>query len=174
MVLFSSSPSEIPPGDMLEIANEHLKNAQSAGTPTRAILLCRSAEVLIMDAEDVVANKRVGGQALTNNIISAYQRHGKLLEELGQQSKAQKSYRSAEKWGRFYVTGQHTRIPQSNSKASIPSLGQQVIFTKDITPPIAKFTLPEIGGRVTSTNQLAYCISLLYSSLASNEEISKT
>ncbi|KAF9993968.1 hypothetical protein BGZ79_001313 [Entomortierella chlamydospora] len=175
MVLSPPSPSEIPPGDMLELADEHLKNAQSAGTPTRAILLCRSAEILIMDAEDVVANKRVGDQTLTNNIISAYQRHGKLLEELGQQSKAQKSYRNAEKWEHLHATGQHTRIPQSaNSKTPTAVLTQQIIFTKDITPPIVKFTWPEIGGRITSTSQLAYCISLLHSSLASIEEISKT
>ncbi|KAG0008091.1 hypothetical protein BGZ80_003858, partial [Entomortierella chlamydospora] len=36
------------------------------------------------------------------------------------------------------------------------------IFDQDITPPIAKYALPEVGERITSTPQLAYCLSLLH------------
>ncbi|KAF9994599.1 hypothetical protein BGZ80_007772, partial [Entomortierella chlamydospora] len=47
------------------------------------------------------------------------------------------------------------------------------VFVKDGAPPVAKFTLPEIGERLTSTPQLAYCLSLLYPSLVSNEELNQ-
>ncbi|KAF9182136.1 hypothetical protein BGZ49_004758, partial [Haplosporangium sp. Z 27] len=35
------------------------------------------------------------------------------------------------------------------------------IFEKDVDPPIIKYTLPEIGGRITSIPQLVYCLGLL-------------
>ncbi|KAF9344961.1 hypothetical protein BGX26_003703 [Mortierella sp. AD094] len=166
--LFSSSLSDILPGDMLDLADEYLENARSSGTSTRAILLYRSAEAMIKDAENLVANKRVGGRTLNDDIARTYYRYGKLL-------KAQKSYSEAEKWGYLHVASRRARITQpANSNASILGSAQQAIFTKNVTPPIAKFTLPETGGRITSTLQLAYCLNLLHSTLAPNEELNKT
>ncbi|KAF9207114.1 hypothetical protein BGZ49_001162 [Haplosporangium sp. Z 27] len=45
------------------------------------------------------------------------------------------------------------------------------IFYKDVVPPVAKYNLPEDDERITSTPQLAYCLSLLNPSLISNEEL---
>ncbi|KAF8983407.1 hypothetical protein BGZ46_010325 [Entomortierella lignicola] len=43
------------------------------------------------------------------------------------------------------------------------------IFEQNITPPIAKFALPEAFERIVSSDQLAYCLSLLHSSEVSKE-----
>ncbi|KAG0021505.1 hypothetical protein BGZ80_002244 [Entomortierella chlamydospora] len=45
----------------------------------------------------------------------------------------------------------------------------QAIFRQDVSPPVAKYTLPEDDERITSTPQLAYCLSLLDPSLISKE-----
>ncbi|KAF9997454.1 hypothetical protein BGZ80_007007, partial [Entomortierella chlamydospora] len=50
----------------------------------------------------------------------------------------------------------------------------QKIFDQNITPPITKYALPEAGARITSTPQLAYCLSLLPSSMISREELDQT
>ncbi|KAF9991531.1 hypothetical protein BGZ80_006151, partial [Entomortierella chlamydospora] len=49
-----------------------------------------------------------------------------------------------------------------------------MIFGQDITPPATKFTLPGLGGCITSTSQLAYCLSLLNHSLTSKEGLDKS
>ncbi|KAF9208456.1 hypothetical protein BGZ49_008744 [Haplosporangium sp. Z 27] len=43
------------------------------------------------------------------------------------------------------------------------------IFDQSITPPATKYALPEIGERITSTPQLAYCLGLLRLSSLSND-----
>ncbi|KAF9343466.1 hypothetical protein BGX26_005677, partial [Mortierella sp. AD094] len=48
-------------------------------------------------------------------------------------------------------------------------LSQRAIFDQDINLPIVKYALPEEGERITSTPQLAYCLSLLRPSLVSND-----
>ncbi|KAF9995411.1 hypothetical protein BGZ80_007521, partial [Entomortierella chlamydospora] len=48
---------------------------------------------------------------------------------------------------------------------------QQKIFDHNVTPPITKYALPEPDERITSTPQLAYCLSLLHSSMISQEEL---
>ncbi|KAG0013694.1 hypothetical protein BGZ80_010914, partial [Entomortierella chlamydospora] len=48
---------------------------------------------------------------------------------------------------------------------------QQLLFNQDVDPPIAKYDLPDIGGRISSTPQLAYCLSLLNPELVSNERL---
>ncbi|KAG0019120.1 hypothetical protein BGZ80_006265 [Entomortierella chlamydospora] len=51
---------------------------------------------------------------------------------------------------------------------------QQKFFNQDITPPVIKYDLPETGAWITSTPQLAYCLSLLDSSMASKEELDQS
>ncbi|KAG0021803.1 hypothetical protein BGZ80_001682 [Entomortierella chlamydospora] len=50
----------------------------------------------------------------------------------------------------------------------------QNYFEQNVTPPVAKYALPDIGGRVNSTPQLAYCLSLLNPSLASREQLNES
>ncbi|KAF9343741.1 hypothetical protein BGX26_005257, partial [Mortierella sp. AD094] len=227
---FSSSTSGLPLKDTLELANKHLEDARNANTPATALLLCDHAKAMMKDAENIVANNRASGQTLNDDIANAYHKHGKLLEELNQYSKAQKSYSKAEKWGYLHVVSQHSEPSQpvcfsgstlrslcppvalsatpalteavtqgildlkivpstpqgyteeatsSEAKnlmpttAAVCSKAAQLIFFQDVTPPVAKFTLPEIGERLISTPQLAYCLSLLYPSLVSNEELDR-
>ncbi|KAF9992515.1 hypothetical protein BGZ80_008523, partial [Entomortierella chlamydospora] len=51
---------------------------------------------------------------------------------------------------------------------------QQKIFDHNVAPPITKYALPEPDERITSTSQLAYCLSLLHSSMVSKEELDQT
>ncbi|KAF9082245.1 hypothetical protein BGX27_004594, partial [Mortierella sp. AM989] len=61
------------------------------------------------------------------------------------------------------------KIPgESENSVQVP----RSIFDRDIVPPVAKFTLPEAGGRIASTSQLAYCLSLLPPSSISREGLS--
>ncbi|KAF9361944.1 hypothetical protein BGX26_009400 [Mortierella sp. AD094] len=50
---------------------------------------------------------------------------------------------------------------------------QSHFLSQDIIAPAAKFTMPESGGRITSTPQLAYCLSLLQPSLLSKEGLNE-
>ncbi|KAF8979920.1 hypothetical protein BGZ46_004838 [Entomortierella lignicola] len=49
----------------------------------------------------------------------------------------------------------------------------QTIFDKTSAPTAAKYVLPDMGTRITSTPQLAYCLSLLRSSLVPVDAISE-
>ncbi|KAF9997309.1 hypothetical protein BGZ80_007039, partial [Entomortierella chlamydospora] len=49
----------------------------------------------------------------------------------------------------------------------------QKIFDQNIIPPVIKYALPEPGERIASTPQLAYCLSLLLSSMISREEFDR-
>ncbi|KAG0016085.1 hypothetical protein BGZ80_009436, partial [Entomortierella chlamydospora] len=228
--LFSSTSNRLPLEDVLELANEQLDSAHNTSTPEKALILCGNAKASIKDAENIL-NKRVKGQTLNDDIANAYQRHGKLLEELGQHSKAQKSYSKAKKWGYIHIAtlqiGSTTRptnpndfihrslcpptsllaassitpcvylgvsdinnqIPIHQGHTDNANLSkimdrmhvtseerartQQTIFRRDVVPSAAKFVLPELCGRISTTFQLAHCLSLLHHSLDSNEGLSK-
>ncbi|KAG0000964.1 hypothetical protein BGZ80_011679 [Entomortierella chlamydospora] len=45
------------------------------------------------------------------------------------------------------------------------------IFDQNVAPSVVRYTLPDIGGRLTSTSQLAYCLSLLNPSWVSHREL---
>ncbi|KAF9205887.1 hypothetical protein BGZ49_003359 [Haplosporangium sp. Z 27] len=55
-----------------------------------------------------------------------------------------------------------------------PIKGTVKIFEQDIAPPVTKYTLPALGERITSTHQLAYCLSLLQPSSLSDDELDET
>ncbi|KAF9345531.1 hypothetical protein BGX26_003021, partial [Mortierella sp. AD094] len=229
---FSSlSPKRPSLKDVLDLANEQLENFRNSNNLAEALILCDNANAAIEDAENFVTNKRVDGQTLDDDIANAYYRHGKLLEELGQHNKAQKSYNKAKDWGYIHVVSQQTvSVPPSKFNDSIsqppypptafsaaPSITTAVhqefldinksppilqghtkdaapseiknpiqvttrytaqvphmIFGQNVTPLLAKLALPELGGRITSTSQLAYCLSLSNRSLVSKEALDKT
>ncbi|KAF9402550.1 hypothetical protein BGX21_009705, partial [Mortierella sp. AD011] len=218
----TSSSVLLPLKDVINLANRHLEDARDADTPAKALLLCGDAKALVKDAENII-NKNVRDQTPNADIANAYYKHGKLLEELGQHSKAQKSYSKAEKWGYLHVVSHragssqladpdaHTLGPfisstpintaaisqemsdlsiahviRDHAEDKIPSETKdqttsgdtvhavQTIFVRDVAPPVAKFSLPEIGARITSTPQLAYCISLLQHSLEPKEGLDRS
>ncbi|KAF9345060.1 hypothetical protein BGX26_003600, partial [Mortierella sp. AD094] len=49
----------------------------------------------------------------------------------------------------------------------------QKISDQNVTPTVANYALPEVGARIASTLQLAYCLSLLGPSMVSKEELSQ-
>ncbi|KAF9348706.1 hypothetical protein BGX26_012913, partial [Mortierella sp. AD094] len=55
-------------------------------------------------------------------------------------------------------------VPNEDAKQT-----RQKIFDRNAAPPMAKYVLPDIGERITSTPQLGYCLSLLNSSLVPEE-----
>ncbi|KAF9094660.1 hypothetical protein BGX27_001401, partial [Mortierella sp. AM989] len=55
----------------------------------------------------------------------------------------------------------------------VTSGGIEMIFELNVAPPVSKFSLPKAGERITSTSQLAYCLSLLNSTLESKEGLDK-
>ncbi|KAF9344674.1 hypothetical protein BGX26_004046, partial [Mortierella sp. AD094] len=57
----------------------------------------------------------------------------------------------------------------NRKKISHRSYERSLIRT--FTPPVAKYDLPEIGERITSTPQLAYCLSLLNPSMVPKEQV---
>ncbi|KAF9207006.1 hypothetical protein BGZ49_001424 [Haplosporangium sp. Z 27] len=54
---------------------------------------------------------------------------------------------------------------QDMNPAEIKSSVRRPIFDRNVTAPATKYILPDIGERITSTPQLAYCLSLLRPSL---------
>ncbi|KAF9995839.1 hypothetical protein BGZ79_010444, partial [Entomortierella chlamydospora] len=116
----------LPLKDVIDLANRHLEDARGADTSVKALFLCGNAKVMIKDAENII-NKSVKGQTFNDDIAHAYHEHGKLLKELGQRSKAQKSYSKAEKWGYLHVTSRYsdpskpTELNTSIAGSFIPS-----------------------------------------------------
>ncbi|KAF9391404.1 hypothetical protein BGX21_011249 [Mortierella sp. AD011] len=180
---------------------ENARNAQEANNPTKALYLCRSANDAIKDAKKIFSNKR-GGDKRDDGIANAYHKRGEILEKLGQHNEAQKSYRKAKKWGYIEVAVFHTDptlssnsdnpihlcpssellVTQDTTSSDVMDLipvsikdsaqAPQKIFGENIPPPVTTIDLPELGGRITGTSQLAYCLSLLNHSMVSKEELS--
>ncbi|KAG0008071.1 hypothetical protein BGZ80_003887, partial [Entomortierella chlamydospora] len=71
------------------------------------------------------------------------------------------------------IQGHSEDITPSEAKDQIPSGNTTVaplaIFVRDVAPPITTCDLPEAGAQITSTPQLAYCISLFHQSLEPKE-----
>ncbi|KAF9345391.1 hypothetical protein BGX26_003171 [Mortierella sp. AD094] len=61
-------------------------------------------------------------------------------------------------------TGRNYQDISTKVKNGLPTPNDQ-----DVTSAVAKYALPGVGGRITSTPQLAYCLSLLHPSLMSRE-----
>ncbi|KAG0020776.1 hypothetical protein BGZ80_003616 [Entomortierella chlamydospora] len=217
--------------DVLKLAGDQLENARNASASTKALKFCDKAKMILKDAEIIVSNDHAGDQTSDDDIANAYYKHGKLLEELGQHAKAQKSLNKAEKWGHVHVVTQqasssrpiHTTgsigpslcpppalwstprismvgfqgvLDSSNTSESTPPeliqgkplseiknqtplarkddvVVSRLIFHQEITLPITKFDLPEVGGRISNTTQLAYCINLLHHSLSPRDGLDK-
>ncbi|KAF9360000.1 hypothetical protein BGX26_010837 [Mortierella sp. AD094] len=139
---------------------------------------------------------------LREQIATAYFDHSELLERLGHHDKAQVSYKKAEKWGYVREVQQQSKPSQSShdfssihqalvpraALSATPSISTpmnqgipsrsiayvpQEIFSKDVSPPVANYDLPESDERITSTPQLAYCLKLLPSPSLFEESLGK-
>ncbi|KAF9348407.1 hypothetical protein BGX26_000178 [Mortierella sp. AD094] len=61
-----------------------------------------------------------------------------------------------------------TNNPTPQASGAIAQVPER-IFHQNIAPPVEKYALPDAGSRLTSTPQLAYCLSLLSTSPVSKE-----
>ncbi|KAF8957362.1 hypothetical protein BGZ46_002208, partial [Entomortierella lignicola] len=218
MGLFSHSKSKHTLQEELALANSDLENARQQSDHKKALKLADSAISKIQSAEKIFTTSRKGEPTLDDEIANAYHEHGQLLEKLGSNSRAEKSYAKAIKWGRnqemsryslstaasssiavsVAVSGISTVAHQITSRSSIVSFKDNIvseatppkvkdvmnttignteriphtIFNNNVAPPTAKYDLPEIGGLITSTPQLTYCLQLMHPLSTSDEEFS--
>ncbi|KAK3807653.1 MAG: quinon protein alcohol dehydrogenase-like superfamily [Benniella sp.] len=140
----------------LDLTNIYLENASKAQHSDIALVLCHDAEVALSQAKK--SAKRIKDQAMLHGIATAYIGLGRELDNRGRTSEAQESYKKAEKWGPTLPA--ERKIKQGNFIATIP----QHIFAENIPPPSIVTKLPDIDARLTSTPQLACCLSLLKAS----------
>ncbi|KAF9109011.1 hypothetical protein BGX27_008145, partial [Mortierella sp. AM989] len=171
MKYFSSPPRGLSLEDAITLANEQLDSARNAKSPAMKLQLCNDAKSKIKDAEKIFAAKKIGGLT-QDGIAMAYHKHAMLLEDLERHDLARKSHTKAKDWGYIHVVGQKDPTPQPNSTTdsiqqslSSAALSATSIFHQDVVPPIAKHSLPEDSQHITSTPQLAYCLSLSLPSL---------
>ncbi|KAI8602910.1 hypothetical protein EDD21DRAFT_352310 [Dissophora ornata] len=99
--VFSSSLSV---QQALELANLHLENAHNTKDPELVLTCCNYAETTLsrmktVAKKTVISSSRADHQALRSDVAAAFFEHGKLLDSLGNHTKAQASYKKAEKWG---------------------------------------------------------------------------
>ncbi|KAF9429309.1 hypothetical protein BGZ76_001504, partial [Entomortierella beljakovae] len=185
----SSSQSDLTLGDALNIADECLENSRNAETPAAALSLCMEAEKLIEHAAKSAKAMKTAGASQNIDIANAYHKHAELLEGLGHMAMAQKSHKNARKWGYVDQTnvtplhsggsvGQSVGSPSALANmpiaaATLPLESPYKFFSQGITFPVIKYELPEVDGVISSTPQLAFCLSLLDPSLVSNDTLSE-
>ncbi|KAF9387857.1 hypothetical protein BGX21_000447, partial [Mortierella sp. AD011] len=180
--LFSSQTNNLSPEETLELANKHLELARKEDDIAKRLEVINRAKSLLKDTENIFASKNVKDPTLSEGIANAYHEHGRLLNDLGHHSKAKKSHNKAEKWGYVEVVdrndGSSHPLGKNDTGKPTPNKDvmqiQQKIFDQNITPPVAKYALPKPNELVTSTPQLAYCLSLLHPSMISVEGLDQS
>ncbi|KAG0022423.1 hypothetical protein BGZ80_000262, partial [Entomortierella chlamydospora] len=68
----------------------------------------------------------------------------------------------------------HNKAEKSGCVNTVGMQIQQKIFDQNVTPPVPKYALPKPNERITSTPQLAYCLSLLHPSMISEEDLDQS
>ncbi|KAF9150758.1 hypothetical protein BGX20_005600, partial [Mortierella sp. AD010] len=133
---FSSETRRLPLKDVLKLVDGQLENARNASSSAKAQKFCDKAETHLKNAEVIASNDQTGGQTSNERIANAYYKHGKLLEELGQHSKAQESLSKAGKWGHVHVVTQQTGSQSIRTTGSIRA---------SLCPPAAFWSTPSIS-----------------------------
>ncbi|KAF9347770.1 hypothetical protein BGX26_000761 [Mortierella sp. AD094] len=123
--------------DAIELANNYLEIARKEYIPSKALNLIRDAKSKIKDAEKIFAARRAGDPTLDDSVANAYHEHGKLLDELGYHSKAQKSHRKAAKWGYVQAINQPADSSRLDSLSSPIHRSLCPIVALSVTPYVA-------------------------------------
>ncbi|KAF9350282.1 hypothetical protein BGX26_011507 [Mortierella sp. AD094] len=193
----TSNQGHISIDDEIEKAKASLEKASKEEDFDKASEHCKNAKIIIKNMEKIAISKetprakRILGAIGINRkpdhschegIANAYHRLGIQLDILGKHKKARKSYAKAEKWG--YVAAKDP-VEVANSATSkspvlkVPKIVKDIahvqleVFKQVIAPPVAKHDLPESGGQITSTLQLAYCLALMKQPSESLDELSE-
>ncbi len=141
-------------------------------------------------------------QALRDDLAAIYLERGDVLKALGKLDKANASYEKAKTWGHVEAQSKLPAATRPSSmfgsinallspaaSFAMPSLSPSLlsqenpdldttqsalqIFAKNVPQPVADYELPEVDDRLTSTAQLAYCLSLLSETALSSETLEK-
>ncbi|KAF9343456.1 hypothetical protein BGX34_006731, partial [Mortierella sp. NVP85] len=186
----------------LELAKIYLANASQAQDADIALVLCHDAEVSLTQARKGVRHSE--NVTMREGIAHAYITLGQVLNSRGHESEARASYKKAEKWGGKVpdrepsagflepknnppsvnsvvdptmdnppVKTQPTlslKITKTNDNVVIPAH----IFAENVSPPTVAIKLPEIDGRLSSTTELACCLSLLNASHSLDDVLDPT
>ncbi|KAF9079394.1 hypothetical protein BGX27_006495, partial [Mortierella sp. AM989] len=164
--------------ELLEQAQEQIKNARKGDTTKKQLELCKKAGNKIKDAEKKFKKAEVVDDALRPRFANAYHAHSMLLEELGQEVEARKSDDLAKTWGYVHPTtdvpASVPEVPCSSSDRMIDSghFSPKPIFPEN-KPSIAKFPFPETDRPLVKTTQLAYCLQLLRTTIVQGNGIDK-
>ncbi|KAF9207925.1 hypothetical protein BGZ49_010200 [Haplosporangium sp. Z 27] len=190
--VFSPSSHKLSLEETLAIASHYLESARNESDHEKALKFAKDAKSELKDAERIFATERAGNPAIDIGIATAYHEHGELMDKLKLHDKALKSYDEATKWGYINVQSQQILLDDMSNDcppashltaiASIPiqekppseaTLQLPSVFSQDVTPPFSKYSLPNVGRRLSSTPQLVYCLSLLQSPQELQEELSE-
>ncbi|KAG0299080.1 hypothetical protein BGZ98_010354, partial [Dissophora globulifera] len=160
----------VPTREALARAKEHLANARRTQDPKQALKLCNKAESALKEINlDLVISD---DPSALEQIIVAYEEHGKVLEALNETEKAQKSYKKArelrgEATPRNSVHAVTPHSPTSPQSTVVPA----TIFAKDCDLYAFRGGLPKPDKRLDDTRQLAYCLTLLQQDPAELDDI---
>ncbi|KAG0003819.1 hypothetical protein BGZ79_011036 [Entomortierella chlamydospora] len=186
--IFSSPPQgHISIGDEIEKAKASLEKASKEEDFDKASKLCKDAKKIIKSVEKTAISKETPRaenfrhhwhQQESRSSLS--RRLGVQLDVLGKHKKARESYVKAEEWG-YVATKDPTDVTSSatpkNPMLRVPKMVKDIsrvqlkVFKEAIAPPVSKYDLPEFGGQITSTPQLAYCLTLMRQPLELLDEV---
>ncbi|KAG0006797.1 hypothetical protein BGZ65_003539 [Modicella reniformis] len=188
--VISSPRGGLSPQQLLELANVYLENASKVNDSTIALVLCYDTEVSLgqvkkaaKNVEDQALRERIATTFIGLGRLLDSQ--GYRDEALAFYKKSEKWGGHVQDPGQPTPPSHPNNIVQSNKVTSIPSMDAMVantsstpsanqlnnrrdiatiaphIFVENVRPPSIEFKLPEPDERLTSTPQLACCLSLL-------------
>ncbi|KAF9197130.1 hypothetical protein BGZ49_002604, partial [Haplosporangium sp. Z 27] len=99
-------------------------------------------------------------QLLCKEISSAFNEYGKILQTLGKGDSAQHNFSLAQKWTHAHDSSEKSGIKRGLRRKDVAQVPSNILY-HNVTRPMVKYNLPELQGRLESTPQLAYCLSLL-------------
>ncbi|KAF8945071.1 hypothetical protein BGZ46_006123, partial [Entomortierella lignicola] len=128
-----------PPKELLELANTNLDNARKETSTNKALKLIKKAKTKIQKAEKSFPTSAVKDSSLKDDIANAYQKHGELLNKLGNHNEAQESHNMAEKWRYTHLANGHDISLQDEDKSgysdqSTSHLVSSTVIKSPITP----------------------------------------
>ncbi|KAF9277394.1 hypothetical protein BGZ68_009322, partial [Mortierella alpina] len=162
----SWSRNGLPLPEIVEIASLFLKIAQSVSNLNALHLLCGNVGAVLSAMEHGVRKtldpaSSAEHQKLCEDVASIFTEHGKLLELLKNDQKAKISFKKAEKWSTSALTPGQLHMKDNNKvERKIAHIAPE-IFTQDVIFRPFKPKPPALDGRISSTPQLVYCLTLL-------------
>ncbi|KAG0200742.1 hypothetical protein BGX28_006284 [Mortierella sp. GBA30] len=167
--IYSKTKDTLSPQKALEKARFFLDIAATTDDPVIKLMLSGNVGSILSKIEKsarkaLVSSPTVDAQVLCDGIIAAFTKNGTLFSELGHQSDAKASFKSADKWqydhSISHAASSSTPLKRKQARTDEAVLPPE-IFPQDVPRPVLKHDLPKPDGRLVNTPQLAYCLGLL-------------